>query len=290
MRWRKTAGCKYRRVADWQSVQAGLITCWKIGIDKDEDSGLIDWYIADGGTFFLYTVHTTGLTGAPGGKDGRLSPEPVLGDSGSCRLRSVISGLPLFSHNSHKASLPDASTNWWIDTGEARSLPNGSPNGSQNPGRFAGDVEYHTDRWKRFAGKVEYLTEGQRRSENAGSVLPETWDTSRNAGSALPETRTYTDFSNWRTLIPNQRKIQWNRVDPLLYSSSVEAMKEGSGRKSGSSPPTPNPLCLCHSTVCGAQKGSLKVWCIIISTIGTKNGCKASAKAPRSTILNWASP
>ena len=33
---------KYRRVADWQSVQAGLITCWNIAIDREEDSDLID--------------------------------------------------------------------------------------------------------------------------------------------------------------------------------------------------------------------------------------------------------
>ena len=35
-------GSDYRWVADWQSVQSGLITCWNIGIDRDEDSELID--------------------------------------------------------------------------------------------------------------------------------------------------------------------------------------------------------------------------------------------------------
>jgi len=40
-----------------------------------------------GGTFSLYT---TGLRGSLGGKDGRLSPEPVLGDSGSRHLRTPI--------------------------------------------------------------------------------------------------------------------------------------------------------------------------------------------------------
>jgi len=34
--------CDYRWVADWQSVQSGLITCWNIGIDRDEDSELVD--------------------------------------------------------------------------------------------------------------------------------------------------------------------------------------------------------------------------------------------------------
>jgi len=34
--------CDYRWVADWQSVQSGLITCWNIGIDRDEGSELID--------------------------------------------------------------------------------------------------------------------------------------------------------------------------------------------------------------------------------------------------------
>ena len=35
-------GCDYRWVADWQSGQSGLITCWNIGIDRDEGSELID--------------------------------------------------------------------------------------------------------------------------------------------------------------------------------------------------------------------------------------------------------
>jgi len=35
-------GCDYQWVADWQSVQSGLITCWNIGIDIDEDSELVD--------------------------------------------------------------------------------------------------------------------------------------------------------------------------------------------------------------------------------------------------------
>jgi hypothetical protein len=30
-------GCDYRWVADWQSVQSGLITCWNIWIDRGED-------------------------------------------------------------------------------------------------------------------------------------------------------------------------------------------------------------------------------------------------------------
>jgi len=32
------------------------------------------------------TTYTTGLRDYPGGKDGRLSPDPELGDSGSCHL------------------------------------------------------------------------------------------------------------------------------------------------------------------------------------------------------------
>ena len=34
--------CDYPWVADWQSVQSGLINCWNIGINRDEDSELID--------------------------------------------------------------------------------------------------------------------------------------------------------------------------------------------------------------------------------------------------------
>ena len=70
-------GCDYRWVADWQRVQSGLITCWNIGIDRDEDSELVDRYKVEGGTFSLYTMR---LRDSPRGKDGRLSPEPVLGD------------------------------------------------------------------------------------------------------------------------------------------------------------------------------------------------------------------
>ena len=69
--------CDYRWVADWQSVQSGLITCWNIGIDRDEDSELIDLYNVEGKTFSL---HTTRLRDSPRGEDGRLSPEPVLRD------------------------------------------------------------------------------------------------------------------------------------------------------------------------------------------------------------------
>jgi len=53
------------------------IHCWNIGIDRDKDSELIDCYKVEGKTFLLYT---TRLRNLPRGKDGRLSPEPVLGD------------------------------------------------------------------------------------------------------------------------------------------------------------------------------------------------------------------
>ena len=51
--------------------------CWNIGIDRDEDSELIDLYKVEGKTFSLYTMR---LRDSPRGKDGRLFPEPVLGD------------------------------------------------------------------------------------------------------------------------------------------------------------------------------------------------------------------
>jgi len=39
---RQVGRCDYRWVADWQSVQSGLITCWNIWIDRDEDSELVN--------------------------------------------------------------------------------------------------------------------------------------------------------------------------------------------------------------------------------------------------------
>jgi len=61
-------------------------------LDKQEIGGaflvLVGHEISfEGRTFSL---NTTGPRDSPWGKDGRLSPEPVLGDSGRCHLRTPI--------------------------------------------------------------------------------------------------------------------------------------------------------------------------------------------------------
>ena len=48
-----------------------IYTCWNIGIDRDEDSELIDWYIVEGRTFSLYTM---GLGDSPAGKGRKTVP------------------------------------------------------------------------------------------------------------------------------------------------------------------------------------------------------------------------
>jgi hypothetical protein len=72
-------GSDYRWVADWQSVQSGLITCWNIWIDKREDC----IPVLCGHKISLYT-------GRPSGQRTEdCPPEPVLGDS-------VMSGRLIF--------------------------------------------------------------------------------------------------------------------------------------------------------------------------------------------------
>jgi len=80
-------GSDYRWVADWQSVQSGLITCWNIWIDKA--SLYYSIMRAQDLSIYRRAVRT---------KDGRLAPETVLGDSvmSGRHLRSVISRRPLF--------------------------------------------------------------------------------------------------------------------------------------------------------------------------------------------------
>ena len=64
-------GSDYRWVADWQSVQSGLITCWNIWIDKREDCITV-----------LCGHKISRYTGRPSGQRTEdCSPEPVLGDS-----------------------------------------------------------------------------------------------------------------------------------------------------------------------------------------------------------------
>ena len=67
--------------------------CWNVRIDREEDSELIDWYYVERRTFSLYT---TTLGDSPGGTDGRLSPEPVLGDSSSCHIWTPIVRIVFF--------------------------------------------------------------------------------------------------------------------------------------------------------------------------------------------------
>jgi len=79
-------GSDYRWVADWQSVQSRLITCWNIWIDNREDC----ISVLCGHKISLYT-------GRPSGQRTEdCPPEPVLGDS-VMSGRLLISGRHLWS-------------------------------------------------------------------------------------------------------------------------------------------------------------------------------------------------
>ena len=74
-------------------------TCWNIGIDTDEDGELIDTTSKE-----EHSIYRTGLRGSPGGKDGRLSPEPA----GESRA-AVISGRVGSGSSSPDAHYSDTS-------------------------------------------------------------------------------------------------------------------------------------------------------------------------------------